>query len=390
MTDINTAELAAVEAAATPAPISIKDAVLAQFKEAEAAQHALADKYRDCVYPVATTKGMQEAIAARADLRDNGRLALTKTEARVKKEVNDLKRLMGEEVERLVAITKPVEDSIDAQIKVEEERKAAAKAERERIERERVEKHEAGIAKLRGYGERCRGKSIEDLEQALAVLRPLTFSEEEWQEFAPKAAEALTTSISQIEAELDVAQQRKRDEEHRLANERFAAQLLAQKAELDRQAAELMRQRVAATVFTFPEAAPANTEEAPASEPDVAKFVSLVSANNTAKAEIAAQAAIADATATGLGVTAMSDESVTRINPADVNAEPAPQTMKLGDINAKLAPLSISAAGLAELGFHQVGTEKGAKLYNASDLTRILQVLGNRITAALAELTQPA
>lgn len=121
-----------------------------------------------------------------------------------------------------------------------------------------------------------------------------------------------------------------------------------------------------------------------------APTVSLVSANNAAKAEIATQAAIADATATGLGVTAMSDESVTRINPADVNAEPAPQTMKLGDINAKLAPLSISAAGLAELGFHQVGTEKGAKLYNASDLTRILQVLGNRITAALAELTQPA
>lgn len=390
MTDVNTTELAAVAAAANPAPLSIKDTVLAQFKEAEVVQQALADKYRDCVYAVATTKGMQEAIAARADLRDNGRLALTKTETRVKKEVNDLKRLMGEEVERLVAITKPVEDSIDAQIKAEEERKAAAKAERERIERERVEKHEAGIAKLRGYGERCRGKSIEDLEQALAVLRPLPFSEEEWQEFAPKAAEALTTSIAQIEAELDVAQQRKRDEEHRLANERFAAQLLAQKAELDRQAAELMRQRVAATVFTFPEAAPANPEEAPESEPDVAKFVSLVSANNAAKAEIAAQAAIADATATGLGVMAMSAESVPRINPADVNAEPAPQTMKLGDINAKLAPLSISAAGLAEIGFHPASTEKGAKLYKTSDLPRIYQVLGNRIAAALAELAQPA
>ncbi len=366
MTEINTTELAAVSAA-SPSQISIKDTVLAQFKEAEVAQHALAEKYRNCVYAVATTKGMQEAIAARADLRDNGRLALTKTESRVKKEVNDLKRVMADEVERLVAITKPVEDSIDSQIKAEEERKAAAKAERERIERERIEKHEAGIAKLRGYGERCRGQSIEALEQALGALQNLTFSDEEWQEFATKAADALATSIAQIETELEVAKQRKKDEETRIANERIAAELEAQRQELARQSAALRAQQVARThaiVFAFPEP-----------EPISPPLVSLVAANNAAKAQIAEAAPVV-------------------APPAPVVANAAPvvsqATMKLGDINTRIAPLSITAAGLSELGFEPVGTEKAAKLYSLSDYPRIVEAMRNRLDALLADVAQAA
>jgi putative phage-type endonuclease len=49
--------------------------------------------------------------------------------------------------------------------------------------------------------------------------------------------------------------------------------------------------------------------------------------------------------------------------------------IKLGDINARIAPLSITAEGLASLGFRAVGTERAAKLYDASQFTAICDKL---------------
>ena len=47
----------------------------------------------------------------------------------------------------------------------------------------------------------------------------------------------------------------------------------------------------------------------------------------------------------------------------------APESrIKLGDINAAIAPLSITADGLAQLGFPHVATDKAAKLYDSSQL----------------------
>jgi len=49
--------------------------------------------------------------------------------------------------------------------------------------------------------------------------------------------------------------------------------------------------------------------------------------------------------------------------------EPNSTTLiKLGEINAAIAPLAISADGLVQLGFAHVATDKAAKLYRASDL----------------------
>lgn len=57
---------------------------------------------------------------------------------------------------------------------------------------------------------------------------------------------------------------------------------------------------------------------------------------------------------------------------------PRPDTgtkIKLGDINARLAPISISADGLAELGIHSCGTDRAAKLYHEADFQRICAAL---------------
>ena len=62
-------------------------------------------------------------------------------------------------------------------------------------------------------------------------------------------------------------------------------------------------------------------------------------------------------------------------------ASPRPATrddgarMKLGDINAALAPLQLDAAGLAKLGFAPASTEKGAKLFRAADFPLICDAI---------------
>ena len=54
--------------------------------------------------------------------------------------------------------------------------------------------------------------------------------------------------------------------------------------------------------------------------------------------------------------------------------------IKLGEINSRIAPLSITADGLAELGFTHVATEKAAKLYRESDWPAICEALIQHIT----------
>ena len=64
--------------------------------------------------------------------------------------------------------------------------------------------------------------------------------------------------------------------------------------------------------------------------------------------------------------------------------------IKLGDINAAIAPLSITADGLARLGFNPVATDKAAKLYEAATFEQIRAALLKVLTGARAEATTAA
>lgn len=67
-------------------------------------------------------------------------------------------------------------------------------------------------------------------------------------------------------------------------------------------------------------------------------------------------------------------ESIVQNSRAD---EPA--TLKLGDINERLAPLQISAAGLVILGIHPAATQGASKLYRPSDYDRVLRAIAKHI-----------
>ncbi|MFT0533979.1 YqaJ viral recombinase family protein [Castellaniella hirudinis] len=59
-----------------------------------------------------------------------------------------------------------------------------------------------------------------------------------------------------------------------------------------------------------------------------------------------------------------------------------PAALRLGQINERLAPISLSAAGLADLGITHTATDKAAKLYRESDFQRICAALILRISEA--------
>lgn len=63
--------------------------------------------------------------------------------------------------------------------------------------------------------------------------------------------------------------------------------------------------------------------------------------------------------------------------------EPSGQpTLRLGQICERIAPLSITADGLAALGFVHAGTDKAAKLFHEADFPAMCQAIANHVLAA--------
>jgi hypothetical protein len=56
-------------------------------------------------------------------------------------------------------------------------------------------------------------------------------------------------------------------------------------------------------------------------------------------------------------------------------------TLRLGQINERLAPLALTADGLARLGFAPAATDKSAKLYHDHDFPNICAALIRHVTA---------
>lgn len=66
-------------------------------------------------------------------------------------------------------------------------------------------------------------------------------------------------------------------------------------------------------------------------------------------------------------------------------ATDSPPTLRLGQINERIAPLAISADGLLSLGFAPAATEKAAKLYHEGDFPRICAAIQRHLSTAQAK-----
>lgn len=367
--------LPAIQEPAALVPATIKDTVLAQFAQAEAALTTLAAKYTGVAFDVTTNKGLADAKAARLDLRENGRFMVQRAEKRVKDEVNDLKKVMGEEVARLVAIVRPTEDAIHIQIEAEEDRREAEKAEKARIEAERTARFNAQLDVIRGYAKAAAGLPSEKIAKGIDALEAMTFGPE-WEEFAQQATETRQITLdvlrtmhgAAVERESEAAERQRQREE----NARVAAELAEQRKQLEAQQAEILRQAKAIEDERAAEAtrrAEAAKAEREAQRPAI----------------LPAELDPANAMAQQLCSIAPQPEVVAfthRVDPTPVQAmpeAPAPLFIELGDIEAALGFRLEAGFIVNVLKVEPKAHDAGAPLFNPSQWPDILAALTNHI-----------
>ena len=83
------------------------------------------------------------------------------------------------------------------------------------------------------------------------------------------------------------------------------------------------------------------------------------------------------------------DAAIAAPAPAPWDADEA-ATLKLGDVNARLTPIQVTADGLRELGIEPAGRDKRAVLYSESQFAAICEAIAGRAIAAKRAALLPA
>ena len=218
----------------------VSSTLVVEYVSTEAALAILRDRYAGRTFDVSTGKGMDVAKAARAEVKGY-RTSLEAKRKEIKAPVLERCRLIDEEAKRITAALVEIEDPIDSQIKAEEGRKAAEKAERERIELARVTAIHAEIAKIRAYPDAFANKPSADISMAM----PHSLAEFDFAEFAETAQAALEDSKQRMKGMHAQAVLREQEAARLAAEREELNRLRAEQAERDRvEAAE--RNRIAA------------------------------------------------------------------------------------------------------------------------------------------------
>lgn len=315
---------------------------ITEYSATEAALAELRLRYKDMTWDLTTTKGDKEARGARQELV-RLRTSLEAKRKEVKAPFLAKCALIDTEAERIRDEIEALENPIDALIKADERRRADEKAERDRIERERVSAIQHRMAGIRSIPMEMVGKASAVIRAALDELSAMAVDAALFEEFELQAqgdradaVKALTKMLDAVTAqeaeaarlqearealELEQAEQRRRDAEaqakreaeeaerkariaaedearrlqeeadraarteadRKAAEERAAAQKLLddQAAELIRQREEFAAQQRAAEEAAKPVAVPEPIVDAPQPEPEPAPVFTLVEAPAT-------------------------------------------------------------------------------------------------------------
>jgi putative phage-type endonuclease len=151
-------------------------------------------------------------------------------------------------------------------------------------------------------------------------------------------------------------------------------------AEEKRLAAE--RERIAAEERIKADARVKVEQEAAASEQ---RRIAMLEARQQHRQDEAKAAAHPALTAERAGLPAHSEKPTPSANVVPINPS-TPPALRLGQINERIAPLSVSADGLRTLGFEPAARDKSAMLYHEADFPRICAALVNHINQAQERL----
>jgi len=112
-------------------------------------------------------------------------------------------------------------------------------------------------------------------------------------------------------------------------------------------------------------------------------------AEAAARATLAPQPAPAAVTAQR-ATAAVAHQRAEAANDPQTAPEPSgPPSLRLGQINERLAPVALSSDGLTRLGFAPAATDKAAKLYHEADFPRICAALVRHIQSVQARQVMP-
>lgn len=409
--------------------------VLVEYSRTEAALAALREKYSGAQFDLTTTAGDKAARAARLDLKTL-RTSLEAKRKELKAPAVEFGRKIDDEAKRITAEIVALEDPIDAQIKADEKRRDDERIERERIIAERAAGFRAKIDAIRACVAKSQGLPSERISNGIAQIEAMSVDAQTWAEFADEAAQAKSMTLAAMLNLRDSAKAREEEaarvEAQRLENERIAAEqraaaeaIAAQQRALAEQAAALAAQQKAIDdAKAKAERKEREAKEAAAlaeqmarlerereaeekaqreqAEARAAERASVIEQGRDIVNDIIAAEVLLDAIASTANLIGINDlkpatQEMTHAAPAlivtsDRPIHPAAQsfrneqpTLKLGEIQSRLKPVSITADGLSILGFDPAGKQGAATLYRESDWSAICQAISAHVMACASE-----
>lgn len=312
----------------------IKDGqAIVAYSRTQAAVAELRQKYQGAKYDLTTTAGDKAARAGRLELVTT-RTSLEKKRKELKAPAVEFGRMVDAEAARLAAEILALEGPIDAQIKADEQRRENERRAREEAEAARKKVHTDAIAKIAGYVALAADLPSERIGAGITFLEGMELAG--FEEYTSEATETRNRTVEALRALQTKAK----------AREEEAARLKAEREEQARVAARFAEHHPQHRMDRpyMPEFA----EQPPAPVSTVEAF-------------------------TGASVHQM---------PPRQSPPSTPPGLRLGEINRRLAPLSVDAAGLAALGLPHSATDKAAKLWHEHQFDTICDALIAHIAAA--------
>lgn len=230
--------------------LDLQAIALAHFDASRVAVKTATEKLTDVAHDLSTAGKLADAKSLRNRLINIPLAEARKVSAGLKSKLTGTSKAVGAELASIEAGFESAEKLITPQIEARDAEVAAEKAERDRVEAERVGVHRANIGKLASYVSVAHGKTSEQILTIINGVSGIDILPEQWEEFAVGAEiqkadtlEALQALFNSTKTAEDEAAAR---EAQRIENERIAAALaeqqriLAEKqADLDRQLAEI-------------------------------------------------------------------------------------------------------------------------------------------------------
>lgn len=222
---------------------------IAEYRPHEEQIVRLETAYANLLVDCSTNEGLVSAKEVRVDIRDvryalanTTKTALVPYQQKVKDaqaRVNQVKEF-GETLKARVLV---LEEPIDEAIKAEEKRVADAKAERERIERARVEGIQAKITHFRNVVPAYATRAAADIAPILERVKTSAILPDEYSEFEGEATIARDNAIEQLETLHKAAVEREEAARKLEEQQRELEKLREKQRVADAEAEELRSQR---------------------------------------------------------------------------------------------------------------------------------------------------